>query len=69
MENLSTTAFARDYHMTGELAADKDGLIKGLRVDPIKFPADLLTSAFLQFSELILLIIKFKAVHYSFLLL
>ncbi|MFT0546771.1 aerobic carbon-monoxide dehydrogenase large subunit [Allopusillimonas ginsengisoli] len=51
-ENLSTTAFARDYHMTGELAADKDGRIKALRVhvtadhgafdacaDPTKFPA------------------------------
>ncbi len=54
MENLSTTAFARDYHMTGELAADKDGRIKGLRAyvladhgafdacaDPSKFPAGL----------------------------
>jgi carbon-monoxide dehydrogenase large subunit len=54
MEHLSTTAFARDYHMTGELAADKDGRIKGLRVrvladhgafdacaDPSKFPAGL----------------------------
>ncbi len=52
MEHLSTTAFARDYHMTGELAADKDGRIKALRVnvladhgafdscaDPSKFPA------------------------------
>ena len=51
-ENLSTTAFARDYNMTGELAADKDGRIKALRVhvtadhgafdacaDPSKFPA------------------------------
>jgi len=50
--NLTTTGFARDYHMTGELAADKDGQIKGLRVnvladhgafdscaDPTKFPA------------------------------
>ena len=33
MEHLSTTAWARDYHMTGELAADKDGRIKGLRVN------------------------------------
>ncbi len=33
MENLSTTAFARDYHMTGELAADAEGRIKGLRVN------------------------------------
>ncbi|MBB5213521.1 aerobic carbon-monoxide dehydrogenase large subunit [Parapusillimonas granuli] len=51
-ENLSSTAFARDYHMTGELAADADGRIKALRVhvtadhgafdacaDPTKFPA------------------------------
>ena len=51
-ENLTTTAFARDYHMTGELAADKDGKIKALRVhvtadhgafdacaDPSKWPA------------------------------
>jgi aerobic carbon-monoxide dehydrogenase large subunit len=54
IENLSTTAFARDYHMTGELAADKNGKITGLRVnviadhgafdacaDPTKFPAGL----------------------------
>ena len=27
IENLSTTAFARDYHMTGEIAATKDGRI------------------------------------------
>ncbi len=52
MENLSTTAFARDYHMTAELAATSDGKITGLRVhvladhgafdacaDPTKFPA------------------------------
>jgi len=51
-ENLSSTAFARDYHMTGELAADSTGRIKALRVlvvadhgafdacaDPTKFPA------------------------------
>lgn len=51
-ENLTTTAFARDYWMTGELAADADGRIKGLRVnvtadhgafdacaDPTKWPA------------------------------
>ena len=31
IDNLSTTAFARDYHMTGELAADADGRIQGLR--------------------------------------
>jgi carbon-monoxide dehydrogenase large subunit len=54
MENLSTTAFARDYHMTGELAATRDGQITGLRVnviadhgafdacaDPSKYPAGL----------------------------
>jgi carbon-monoxide dehydrogenase large subunit len=35
IENLSTTAFARDYHMVGELAADKDGRIKALRVNVI----------------------------------
>ena len=52
IENLSSTAFARDYHMTGELAATADGKIQGLRVnvladhgafdacaDPTKFPA------------------------------
>ena len=31
IENLSTTAYARDYHGIGELAADKDGRIKALR--------------------------------------
>jgi len=31
MDNLSTTAFARDYHMTGELAADADGRITAVR--------------------------------------
>ena len=54
MEHLSTTAWARDYYMTGELAADKDGRIKGLRVNvladhgafnshaqPTKWPAGL----------------------------
>jgi carbon-monoxide dehydrogenase large subunit len=52
MENISSTAFARDYHMDGELAATPDGKILGLRVnviadhgafdacaDPTKFPA------------------------------
>ncbi|MFC3229434.1 aerobic carbon-monoxide dehydrogenase large subunit [Marinibaculum pumilum] len=52
MENLSTTAFARDYHMTGEIAATRDGRITGLKchvladhgafdacADPTKFPA------------------------------
>jgi carbon-monoxide dehydrogenase large subunit len=32
IDNISTTAFARDYHMTGELAADANGKIKALRV-------------------------------------
>jgi carbon-monoxide dehydrogenase large subunit len=32
IENLSTTAFARDFHMTTELACTKDGRITGLRV-------------------------------------
>ena len=54
IENLSSTAFARDYHMTGELAATADGKILGLRAhviadhgafdacaDPTKFPAGL----------------------------
>lgn len=52
MENLSTTSFARDYHMTTELAATKDGKILAMRVhvladhgafdacaDPSKWPA------------------------------
>src|SRR6202045_2772766 len=52
IENLSTTAFARDYHMTTEIAATKDGKVTGLRVytiadhgafdacaDPSKWPA------------------------------
>src|SRR6476619_1950294 len=52
IENLSTTAFARDYHMTTEIAATKDGKVTGLRVytiadhgafdacaDPTKWPA------------------------------
>jgi len=32
IENLSTTAFARDFHMTTEIAATRDGTITGLRV-------------------------------------
>ncbi len=32
IDNLSTTAFARDYHMTGELAADSNGRIAAIRV-------------------------------------
>jgi aerobic carbon-monoxide dehydrogenase large subunit len=52
MENLQATAFARDYHMTGEIAATREGRITGLRchvladhgafdacADPIKYPA------------------------------
>jgi carbon-monoxide dehydrogenase large subunit len=52
IENLSTTAFARDYHMTAEVAATRDGKVTGLRVytiadhgafdacaDPTKWPA------------------------------
>ena len=31
IDNISTTGFARDYHGVGELAATKDGVIKGLR--------------------------------------
>ena len=31
-ENLMATAFARDYHMRGEIAATSDGRITGLRV-------------------------------------
>ena len=31
IDNISTTGFARDYHGVGELAADEDGRIKGLR--------------------------------------
>ena len=32
IDNMSTTAFARDYHMKGELAADSNGKISALRV-------------------------------------
>ncbi|MEP2919187.1 MAG: aerobic carbon-monoxide dehydrogenase large subunit [Sulfitobacter sp.] len=52
MDNLMTTAFARDYHMTGKIAATKEGKITGLHchvtadhggfdacADPTKFPA------------------------------
>ncbi|MGC8480146.1 MAG: aerobic carbon-monoxide dehydrogenase large subunit, partial [Acidimicrobiales bacterium] len=51
-ENLMSTSFARDYHMRGEIASTRDGIILGLRVDvladhgafnntaqPTKFPA------------------------------
>jgi carbon-monoxide dehydrogenase large subunit len=53
-ENLQSTGFARDYHMAAELAADRDGRLKGMRVktladhgafnaaaQPSKFPAGL----------------------------
>ena len=53
-ENLQSTGFARDYHMTAEIAADKAGKMKALRVktladhgafnaaaQPTKFPAGL----------------------------
>jgi aerobic carbon-monoxide dehydrogenase large subunit len=53
-ENLQSTGFARDYYMTAELAANKDGKMRGLRVktladhgafnaaaQPTKFPAGL----------------------------
>ena len=53
-ENLQSTGFARDYHMTAEIAADGDGTVKALRVktladhgafnaaaQPSKFPAGL----------------------------
>ncbi|MEE8334607.1 MAG: molybdopterin cofactor-binding domain-containing protein, partial [Alphaproteobacteria bacterium] len=33
IDNLTTTAFARDYHMSAEIAADANGKITGLRVD------------------------------------
>ena len=52
MENLSATSFARDYHMTGRIAATRDGRMTGLWchvladhgafdacADPTKFPA------------------------------
>lgn len=54
MENIATSSFARDYHGVGELAADKNGVIKALRfsaladhgafnshVSATKFPAGL----------------------------
>ncbi len=52
IENLTSTAFARDYHMMTEIAANSDGTVTGLRVytvanqgafdacaDPSKWPA------------------------------
>lgn len=54
MENLQADSFARDYHMTAELAAKKDGTMTALRIktladhgytdaaaNPSKFPAGL----------------------------
>jgi len=54
MENLQADSFARDYHMTAELAAKKDGTLEALRIktvadhgytdaaaNPSKFPAGL----------------------------
>src|SRR3989441_6475319 len=53
-ENLSSTGFGRDYHIEAEIASDKDGTVKALRVhtladhgafdaaaQPTKFPAGL----------------------------
>lgn len=53
-EHLTSTAFARDYHMTAEIAATRDGRVKALRVhtladhgafdaqaNPTKWPAGL----------------------------
>src|SRR6266567_1413088 len=53
-ENLSSTGFGRDYHIKAQIAADKDGTVKALRVhtladhgafdaaaQPTKFPAGL----------------------------
>jgi carbon-monoxide dehydrogenase large subunit len=57
-ENLQADSFARDYHMTCRLAADKDGKITGMQVktladhgaadaaaNPSKFPAGLFSIA------------------------
>ena len=54
MENIQADSFARDYHMTAELAAKKDGTLTALRIktiadhgyadaaaNPSKFPAGL----------------------------
>ena len=54
MENLQADSFARDYHITAELAAKKDGKLTALRIktladhgyadaaaNPSKFPAGL----------------------------
>src|SRR3954466_7176847 len=34
-ENLQADRFARDYHITAEMSADKDGRITGLRVETV----------------------------------
>ena len=34
-ENLQADSFARDYHMTCEIAADKDGTLNGLRINTL----------------------------------
>ena len=45
IDNISTTGFARDYHCVGELAADRDGRIKGLRtIAPNSIPGSLMSS-------------------------
>src|SRR2546428_11469189 len=54
MENLQADSFARDYHITAELAGKKDGTLTALRIktladhgyadaaaNPSKFPAGL----------------------------
>lgn len=54
MENIQADSFARDYHITAEIAAKKDGTMQGLRIktiadhgytdaaaNPSKFPAGL----------------------------
>jgi carbon-monoxide dehydrogenase large subunit len=49
-ENLISTGFARDFHMHGEMALDRDGTMKGLRVsllaDEGAFHADAQPSKF-----------------------
>src|SRR5262249_52902201 len=34
-ENIQADSFARDYHITAELAADRDGTMRGLRIQTI----------------------------------
>ena len=38
MENLQADSFARDYHITAELAAKKDGTITALRIKTHRRP-------------------------------